>query len=266
MKNSICRFTLKGILFLILFQAAGLTLKSQPTGNIPFSTNTENLTIWNGSEYVPFFIKGVNLGVAIPGTFPGEMAASGSDYTRWFGQIKEAGFNCIRLYTLHFPRFYEALHAFNTANPHNPLLIIHGVWLEEEMPGYTNNLYFLSNAFRQEIEENIDCVHGNRTIAPRTGKAFGSYTADVSEWCLAFIIGREVYPDEVLTTPAKCLGQPVCGNHFSISGASPSEAWFTSMLDHTVSYKQTHYKTQRPVSVSSWPTSTRFPTPKKKIG
>lgn len=265
MKNSICRFTLKGLLILFLFQSTGIPLKSQPLGDIPFSTDTENLTIWNGSEYVPFFIKGVNLGVAVPGTFPGEMAATSDDYTRWFKQIKEAGFNCIRLYTLHFPRFYEALEAFNTANPHNPLLIIHGVWLEEELPGYANNLYFMSNAFRQEIEETIDVVHGNKTISTRTGKAYGSYSADVSKWCLAFIIGREVYPDEVLTTNQQNVSvNSFSGNHFSISGASPSEAWFASMLDHTVSYQQTHYNTQRPVSVSSWPTLDPFTHPEEK--
>src|SRR6056297_2060024 len=94
---------------------------SQSDKIYPFSTNTTHLTIWNGSEYVPFFMKGINLGVAVPGTFPGELAATKEDYTRWFKQIKEAGFNCIRLYTLHYPRFFEALQTHNSANPQNPL-------------------------------------------------------------------------------------------------------------------------------------------------
>ncbi len=223
--------------------------------NIPYSTNKTNLTIWNGTEYLPFFIKGINLGVAIPGTFPGEMAASRNDYSRWFAQIKEAGFNCIRLYTLHYPRFYEVLDSFNNANQQNPLLFIQGVWLEEEVNGYNHDLYFLTNIFKQEIEENIDCVHGNRTISSRLGKAYGNYSVDVSKWCLAFIIGREVYPIEVLTTNSMNSNiNSFSGNHFSITNASAAESWFTSMLDYTVEYQKTEYNTERPVSNSSWPT------------
>ena len=30
--------------------------------------------------------------------------------------------------------------------------------------------------------------------------------------------------------------------------------WLTSNLDHVVGYEKLHYKTERPVSASSWPT------------
>jgi len=221
----------------------------------PFSTDSSHLTIWNGTEYVPFFIKGINMGVAVPGTFPGEMAATRNDYDRWFRQIKDAGFNCIRLYTLHYPRFYEALYDYNQANPQNPLFFFHGVWLEEELSGYDHDLYFLTESFRQEIEDNIDCVHGNKTIAQRLGKAYGTYSVDVSPWCIGYIIGREVYGIEVLTTNDNHpTDNQYAGNHFSISDATAAEVWFTRKLDHTVHYEQTNYNTQRPVSNSSWPT------------
>ncbi|HKL33655.1 MAG TPA: hypothetical protein VJ919_14035, partial [Tangfeifania sp.] len=200
-------------------------------------------------------MKGINLGVAVPGTFPGELAATKEDYTRWFKQIKEAGFNCIRLYTLHYPRFFEALQTHNSANPQNPLLFIQGVWLEEELAGYNQDLYYLSDAFSEEIEENIDCVHGNRTISHRFGKAYGTYTTDVSQWCLGYIIGREIHPIEINTTNAfNSNVDSYDGFHFSIDDASASEAWITNMLDHTVNYEHTNYDTQRPVSCSSWPT------------
>lgn len=243
------------VISILLTFEANMSLFAQDTNPYPFSTDKTHLTIWNGSEYVPFFIKGVNLGIAVPGTFPGEMAATAADYTKWFKQIKEAGFNCIRVYTLHYPRFFEALSAYNHANPENPLLFLQGVWLEEELAGYKHNLYFLSNAFKQEIEENVDCVHGKKVIPMRVGKAYGAYTTDVSAWCLGYIIGREVYPEEVNTTNTiNLLIDKFEGNYLKIKNASASEAWFTSMLDHTVSYEQTNYKTQRPVSVSSWPT------------
>lgn len=222
---------------------------------LPFSTNSTHLTIWNGSDYIPFFIKGVNLGVAIPGTYPGEMAASRDDYARWFTMIQEAGFNCIRLYTLHFPRFYEVLDSFNLAHPASPLYYMQGVWLEEEYPGYSNDLYFLSAAFRTETEENIDCVFGNRTIPARAGKAHGNYTVNTSRWCMSFLIGREVYGEEVLATNEKNPNlTSFTGKHFSIAQASPTEAWFTGMLDYAVDYMRSRYKTERPVANSSWPT------------
>jgi hypothetical protein len=221
----------------------------------PFSTNETHLTIWNGNDYVPFFVKGTNLGVSVPGTFPGELAAGRHQYATWFEQIKHAGFNCIRLYTLHYPRFYEVLDSFNRANPNNPLLFIQGAWLNEDLPGYDHDLYFLTDTFKLEVEENIDCVHGNKLIPVRQGKAFGDYTTDASNWCLAYIIGREVYPEEVLTTNERNGGvTSFFGDYFSIAEASASEVWFTQMLEHLVSYEYQNYNTQRPVSISSWPT------------
>jgi hypothetical protein len=250
-------YNIKRTLLFIVFLLLNLLVlsKAQQAAKYPFSTDSTHLTIWNGSEYVPFFIKGINLGIAVPGTFPGEMAATRNDYSRWLSQIQQAGFNCIRLYTLHYPRFYEVLDSFNIANKQHPLLFFQGVWLEEELTSYTNNLYSLSNIFNKEIEDDIDCVHGNSNIPQRVGKAYGSYSADVSPWCLGYIVGREVFPAEVLkTNKANSAVTTFAGKHFTIQNASPTEAWLTSNLDHTVDYESTKYKTQRSVSISSWPT------------
>lgn len=240
-------------LFVLFFQF--LQAQNFYDHQIPYTTDTTHLNIWNGSEYIPIFLKGVNLGVSVPGTFPGQLAATKEQYVKWFEEIKDAGFNNIRLYTLHYPRFYEALDSFNLANPQSPLLFFQGVWLNEEMPGYYNDLYFMTDTFQIEIEENVDCVHGNRTIPPRRGKAYGDYTRDVSKWCMGYIIGREVYPQEILTTDMNHPGNySFEGEHFLINDASASEIWFTSKLDHLVNYEFLNYNTQRPVSASSWPT------------
>lgn len=222
---------------------------------VPFSTDTNQLTIWNGKSYTPFFIKGVNLGIAKPGTYPGELQATRQQYQRWFSDIKAAGFNCIRIYTLHFPHFYEELRTFNLNNKQHPLYFFQGTWLNEEMTGYKNDLYFVADTFRVEIEENVDCVHGHRVINQRFGKAYGTYTADVSEWNLGYIIGREVYPEEVLVTNNNHPGDTeFAGKHFAITAGSPTECWWTKNIDHLVEYERTNYNTERPVSVSSWPT------------
>lgn len=222
--------------------------------NYPYSTNNQSITVWNGVEYVPFFMKGVNLGIAVPGTFPGEMAATSEDYSKWFQEIKDAGFNCIRIYTLHYPRFFHVLDSFNTANPQNPLLFLQGVWLEEEIPNYDHDLHSLTSYFEQEIEENVDCVHGNRVIPPRLGKAYGTYDTDVSKWCLGYIIGREIYPIEVETTNNQNSETGFTGNHFSVANTASAESWLVARIDHLATYEQDNYNTQRPISASSWPT------------
>lgn len=243
------------LLLLYVLTSLGINSYSANTQKIPFSTDDTHLTIWNGTEYIPFFMKGVNLGIAVPGTFPGELAATKEQYAEWFTQIKEAGFNTIRLYTLHYPRFYEVLDSFNLANPKNPLFFIQGVWLEEDFPGGIPDLISMTQFFNNEIEENVDCVHGNRTIEERRGKAFGTYTADVSAWCMAYIIGREIHPAEVhITNDNNPSLTSFSGNHFSIASVSASEAWSVARLDHLLAYESQKYNTQRPVSMSSWPT------------
>ncbi|MBE0649069.1 MAG: T9SS type A sorting domain-containing protein [Bacteroidales bacterium] len=222
---------------------------------VPFSTNQQNLTVWNGSSYSPIFLKGVNLGVAVPGTYPGELAATRADYGRWLHQIRETGFNVIRIYTLHFPRFYEVLDSFNLAHPQDPLLLIQGIWLSEGFTGYQDDLFSLSETFTNQIEEVVDCTHGNRVIDPRPGEAHGTYLTDVSPWVLAYIIGREVHPPEILTTNELHPGfTSFSGQALSISNGTPSETWITEQLNHLVMHERQNYQVERPVSFSSWPT------------
>lgn len=222
---------------------------------VPFSTDSTHITVWNGEGYSPLFIKGVNLGVAVPGTFAGELAATSTDYRRWFKLIREAGFNTIRIYTLHFPRFYRELRRFNLENPNYPLYLFQGVWLEEEVEGYNNNLFTLTDKFEQEIRENIGAVHGDAVIESRPGKAYGTFDADISQWVIGYIIGREIHPPEVIETNQSNSGQnSFDGNYLSIGQTEATEAWLTARMDFLLTFEMDHYSTQRPVSVSSWPT------------
>ncbi|MDD3320050.1 MAG: Ig-like domain-containing protein [Paludibacter sp.] len=242
------------ISILVLFFSFS-SLSAQNDFTIPFSTDSTQLTVWNGNAYVPFFMKGINLGIAKPGTNPGELEATREQYSLWFNQIKDAGFNCIRIYTLHYPHFYEELYKFNTAHPQHPLFFIQGVWLNEVNVGESKDLVQRTDTFKAEIEENIDCLHGNKTIGLRFGKAFGPYTADVSPWNMAYIIGREISPGEVLVTNElhPDLNQ-FNGDYLGMNNGSASEIWLTSNLDYTIQYEKQQYNTERPVSASSWPT------------
>ena len=100
---------------------------------IPFKTQTDNIAMFTEAGYRSLILKGINLGAATPGTFPGEIAYSipGDLYGEWIDRIGEAGFNSIRIYTLHPPVFYEKLGNYNNRHPDNPILLFQGIWLEE---------------------------------------------------------------------------------------------------------------------------------------
>lgn len=240
---------------LLIFNSYAQVPECTSETNIPFSVNQNSLTIWIGHDYAPAFLNGVNLGVSVPGTFPGELAASRQQYWSWFEQIKETGFNNIRIYTLHYPRFYQVLDSFNLQHQQNPLYVFHGIWLDESLEGYDRDLYFLTDTFDLQIEEVIDCIHGNKLIEPRFGKAFGNYNTDASKWIFAYIIGRETHPDEVMNTNELHADQTsFIGDAFSLMEGSPSETWITARLNHLVVHERSSYQTERPVSYSSWPT------------
>ncbi len=232
-----------------------LQAQCNPNDSVPFSVDSTHLTVWNGTRYVPFFVKGINLGAAIPGKFPGELEVTKQQYANWIVEMKEGGFNCIRLYTLHFPHFYQVLDSINDANPQNPMYIFQGVWLDEDVPNYHQDVYELTSVFDQEINNNIDCMHGNKFIPQRVGKAWGTYATDVSKWVMGYVIGREVFQDEVLNANLNHAGtNSFTGPRISISAATPTEAWVAERLNHLVTYEYQFYQTMRPVSFSSWPT------------
>ncbi len=221
---------------------------------VPFATVGNYIgLIDDQQEYQPFFVNGVNLGVSIPGTHPGQMAASAEQYRAWLNQMGELGFNAIRVYTLHYPAFYEELARYNRQNPSRPILLFHGVWLDEELP--QADFYTFTEEFDADIEEVIDAVHGNRFIAERPGRAWGDYTEDVSRWIAGYIIGREVHPYEVIqTNMMNYMHTSFTGQAVALAEGSPTEVWFAARLDKVIMYERTTYGVERPVSMSSWPT------------
>ena len=58
----------------------------------------------NGT-FSPFFVKGVDIGAAKPGYWPGEFGITEEDYLRWFQLIGELHANTIRVYVPQMPGF-----------------------------------------------------------------------------------------------------------------------------------------------------------------
>ncbi|MFN2380296.1 MAG: hypothetical protein ABR519_08845 [Bacteroidales bacterium] len=231
-----------------------------PFDNMPYAITGDFIGKKEASGYLPVILKGINLGSSPPGFFPGEIAYAipGDTYERWIKMMTSAGFNSVRVYTLHPPVFYEKLAEYNSENPDNPLYLFQGIWLEE-IDNRTDpdeyNLFLKEEQFSQSIVEVIDCIHGNRDIPFRPGRAYGDYHTDISPWVAGYIIGREVAPQEIDSTNAtNSTVTSFNGQRFSVTDADPSEVFFTRMLDKTASYEMNNYFTGRPVSISSWPT------------
>lgn len=66
------------------------------------TTDTQSIYMDHGSGPEPFIVKGVNLGVGIPGEWATDYAIDRETYLRWFAQMQEMGANTVRVYiTLH---------------------------------------------------------------------------------------------------------------------------------------------------------------------
>jgi len=139
------------------------------------------------------------------------------------------------------------------ANPDNPIYLIQGVWLDEE---YEDDLVVSqTEKFDADIEEVVDCLHGDRVIDHRYGRAYGTFETDVSPWLFGYIIGREIHPWEVILLEVNYPDTTnFIGESISIENALPIAVWLTARVDHLVNYQRSIYQTERPVSVSSWPT------------
>jgi len=227
---------------------------------LPFKTSGNYIAMHTGTDYKSLVLKGINLGSSPPGYFPGEIAyaVTPETYERWINMMALAGFNSIRIYTLHPPAFYEKLAEYNERNPDNPLLLFQGIWLDEVENPHDPASYDLMNritSFSGNIHEVINCIHGNNDIGYRSGKSYGRYLTDVSRWTAGYILGREISPQEVDSTNAFHPGiDSFAGNQFGVTGGTASEVFSAQVLDEAVSFEAQNYSVRRPLSLSSWPT------------
>jgi hypothetical protein len=201
----------------------------------------------------PFYVKGVNLGAALPGRFPTEFPDSAT-YADWIAAIAEMGANTIRLYTIHPPHFYEALRAHNLAHPEEPLRLVHGVWAELP-PDHDYEHPEWEAEFFREMHQVVDLVHGRADIPPRPGHASGRYTADVSQWVLAYLIGREWEPFSVVVFNRRAPRRTAWhGRYLRVIDGNPMETWLGKACEEIVAYETEMYRRQRPVGYTNWPT------------
>ena len=208
------------------------------------------------------FLRGINLGAAPPGHFPGEFAISKADYVRWLRFARDLHANAIRVYALHPPEFYQALAEENASHPESPIWLLQEIWTElPEDHDFWNPAF--TRGFEAEIRLTIDAIHGNAVVKPRPGHASGRYETDASPFLAGWILGREWEPYAVRVTEARHnnSGGPYSGRipgfwgkHFAVDGGTAMEQWLGRICDTAVSYEKDHYGLARAVSFVNWPT------------
>lgn len=229
----------------------------------PAKINGQEFEVYEDGEWKEMTIKGVNLGMAKPGTFPGEAAITREEYDRWFEAIGEMNANAIRVYTLHPPAFYEAFAQYNKT-AETPLYLFHGVWideapLEETLDAFTPEI---TENFQQEMKTIVDVIHGNAKVEQKPGHAYGNYQSDISDYVIGWMIGIEWHPHTVHDMGLKYpdLGEYE-GTFIKTADANPMEHWTAQQLDVLAVYEYENYGSMRPLSFTNWVTTDNIDQP-----
>jgi hypothetical protein len=205
------------------------------------------------------FLPGVNLGSTIPLHQPGELAIEAGDYRRWFTQMGDLGIRVVRTYTIHPPAFYDELAAYNQAHQAAPLYLVQGVYLPDESYVEDDGTLYdeaVDTAFSTELADASAAVHGELERVRQPGHAWGRWTADVSDWVVAWIVGVEWDPYGVQRTDEAHRRAPYEPGRFFVAarGATPTERWLARHLDELASAEAAHGVTV-PIAFANWPTA-----------
>ena len=218
---------------------------------VPFRAVREGFQVAQGHGWRTLFLKGINLGPALPGRYPAQFPAE-DEFRGWLKGMGTLGVNCLRIYTLFPPAFYEALRSYNREAAH-PIYLVQGIWTEVpprhdfEDPGW-------NAAWASDLEAAVRALHGDASIPPRPRAAWGDYRADVSPWWLATILGPEWEPAVILDN--NLLHQGLAdfqGRFLTVKGGHAAELFLARTMDRFIGLEQDRYHSQRPVAFTNWP-------------
>ncbi|VEF49512.1 glycosyl transferase family protein [Bacillus freudenreichii] len=252
------------------FEESPKTKQTKGSNKLEYNARVKDdvFEIKKNNEWVPITIKGVNIGMGKPGTFPGEAAITEEEYYRWFEHIGKMNANTIRVYTLHPPGFYNALKRYNDHHEEK-IYVFHGVWINEEKLEESLDAFEEKNLrdFQDEMKTIVDVVHGNKIVEQKPGHASGVYRSDVSEYVIGWILGIEWYPFMVEGTNEKHsnLGD-YNGKYFETKNAEAFEYWLAEQMEFITQYEVDHYKWMRPMSFTNWVTTDILEHPSDSTG
>lgn len=228
----------------------------------------DRFEILRGDTARPLFLRGIDLGAAPPGHFPGEFAITKEQYRRWLAFAHALHANAIRVYTLHPPAFYEALKEENDSHPDDPLWLFQEVWAEPPpRADFWDSTY--TRGFEDDVRLAIDAVHGRADAPVRPGHAHGRYRTDVSMYLGGWLLGREWESSAVRDTQARHPNiRRFDGAWFTVPDGTAMECWLGRVLDAAVSYEAKRYGLAHAASFVTWPTldPMRHPTEYERGG
>ncbi|MHC3381422.1 hypothetical protein [Haloarcula sp. H-GB5] len=233
--------------------AAGVAGCLSENGNQPmFQVRRKGFERLTDDGYEPLTVRGLNIGMAKPGYFPGSAAITRDEYDRWIADIGAIA-NVIRTYTIHPPEFYQALAAYN-ADATDPLYLLQGTWVPHKPLVTAGDATSISDTVDQELQRTVDVVHGDATLPDRAGHAGGVYDADVHEWLLGYLFGIE-WPPSVVEATNQAIDAGTYSGSYVQSDGSAFERWLAERLDGAVAHETTNHDWQAPVGFVNWVTT-----------
>ncbi len=230
-------------------------------------TDGKNILLKSGDKFIDFEIRGVDLGSAIPGEWSADYAIDETTYLRWFGQIQEMGANTIRVYSVQSDTFYKAFYSYNENNK-TPLYLIQGVSVNDYVQFSHRDAFddeFIES-FIDNAKTTVDVIHGRKKIqlGRKANSASGSFTKDVSDWVIGYILGIDWEPSTVAYTNEKYKesGLSYKGEYmYAKDEAAPFEIMLATVGDEMIEYESKKYETQRLIAFSNHPESDPFTYP-----
>lgn len=254
----------------VLYYRLGIYVDLEPDAPVSVLMTTDADTIYmeRDGQKIPFEIRGVNMGVGLPGEWATDYAIDKETYLRWFGYIQDMGANTVRVYTILHDDFYNAFYEYNTqreAAGEEPLWLIHGVWVNDYVQNSHRDAY--DDDFRQTLIDDcrtvVDILHGQKNLSLGYGLGSGFYRKNVSQWVIAYIIGVEWEDVTVAYTNEKYPNRnSYQGTYlYTTAAATPFETMLCEVGDKMIQYETERYKQQRLVAFSNWPTTDPFSYP-----
>lgn len=251
------------VLWDVSFYRLGWYVDFQPNQPVETMMATDADTIYKNGA--PFEIRGVNMGVGLPGKWATDYAIDKATYLRWFEMIQDMGANTIRVYTILQDDFYNAFYEYNYGND-NPLYLIHGVWVNDYVQNSHRDAYDddFQQTFLNDCRTVVDILHGNKKLSLGYGMGSGSYRKDISPWVIGYILGVEWEDVTVAYTDRTHEERNVYQGKYLYTApeASPFEAMLCEVGDSIIAYESKRYKQQRLVAFSNWPTTDPFTYPR----
>lgn len=255
---AVCVIVAAALVWNIAYYRLGIYIDLAPNAPVTTFMRTDEDTIYmkQNGEYTPYEIRGVDMGVGIPGEWTTDFAIDEETYLRWFSQIQELGANTIRVYTILHDDFYNAFFKYNTEREkmgREPLYLLHGVWVNDYIINSHRDAYddeFLKT-LKDDCRTLVDVLHGKTSLSLSYGnKGSGSYRKDVSQWVIGYIIGVEWETSIVTYTNQNSYDKTGYKGKYlqTTEDATPFETMLCEAGDKMIEYESKRYKQQRLMS------------------